>query len=181
MCMHNNIEAVDRTLKDLMYSNMSFIDKAILFLGDFRKILRVVPRGFGAFISASCFKRNPIFPLLKQLRLTRNMTLLALQQNTDANEKAIAFPKVLLNVGNGSLPQNEDRRTKNPSSINKKNTIQNLSRAVFSRLHQIYESTAWLISRATITCKSRFLSDINETVMESFPGEAREHLCCGTV
>lgn len=39
--IRNNIEAADRTLKDLMHSNMTFGGKAALFLENFRQMLFV--------------------------------------------------------------------------------------------------------------------------------------------
>lgn len=46
--------------------------------------------------------------------------------------------------------------------------------AVFSELDQNYKNTGWLISRDILTFKNRFLSDINQTGVESFLVKARE-------
>lgn len=181
MCMRSNIEGVDRTGKNLMRCNISFAGKAILFLGYFRQILPVVQRGSKALILALCFERSPLSPLLKMLRLTTDMRLLALQQNTDADEEALAFLIFSLDVGNESRPRTEDYRFEFPSSTHKKNTIQNLCDVVFSRLDQTYENTEWLISRAMKTCKNRFFSDINKSVIKSFPEELQDYLSCDTV
>lgn len=91
MCIRNNIEAIDRTLKQLMRSNMSFGGRVILFCGDFRQVLPIIQCGSKARVLVSCFKRSPLFLLLKVLRLRTNMKILALQQNADANEVALAF------------------------------------------------------------------------------------------
>lgn len=118
MCMQNNFEPVDRILKDLMRICMSFRGKAILFLGDFRKTLPVDPRCFRARVLASCFRKSSLFPLLIVLRLTTNMSLLALQQDAGADEEAIRFPKLLLGVENESLPQSKDDQIEFLSSVN---------------------------------------------------------------
>lgn len=120
--MHNNIEAVDRTLKDLLRRSMSFGGKALLFLGDLRQILLVVPRSFEDHILASCFKRNSLFSLPKVLYLTTNMRLLAFQQNAEADDGTLAFPKYLSDVENGSPLHTEDYKIELPSSIKRSNS-----------------------------------------------------------
>lgn len=67
MCMRHNMETAGRILKDLMHRNIAFGGKAMLFRGDFRQILPVVPLGSRARIAASCLKSSHIFPLLDVL------------------------------------------------------------------------------------------------------------------
>lgn len=64
MCMCHSIEAVDRTLKDLMRSKLAFAGKVKIFSGDFLQILPVVPRGCRARVATSCFSRSLVFPFL---------------------------------------------------------------------------------------------------------------------
>ena len=52
-------EAVDRTIRDIRDSyNQAFGGLTVLFGGDFRQCLPVVPRGSSAQIVASCLKRS---------------------------------------------------------------------------------------------------------------------------
>lgn len=150
--MQDNIEALDRTLKDVMRSHFYFEGKATLFLGDFRQILSVFSRGSETLISTSYFKRSPLFSLLKLLRLTTNMNLLNLKQYAAVNEEALGFPKYLLDAGNGSLSRTADFKVELLSSVNRKNTIQKLFGTIFSGLDQKYVNTEWLILRAITTC-----------------------------
>lgn len=130
------------------------MEQSLPFFGDFRLILPDVSRGFRAHILASCFKRSLLFPLFKGLRLTTNMRLLALQQDTVADEEGLQLSKLLLDVWNESLPHFEVYRTKLPSSIKKKNRIKNICDAVFYGLDQNYKNTEWLICRAIIASKT---------------------------
>ena len=45
MCHKFSFEALDKSLKDIMHNNRPFGGKVIVFCGDFRQILPVVPRG----------------------------------------------------------------------------------------------------------------------------------------
>ena len=45
MCHRYSIEALDKSLQDIMHNNNPFGGKVIVFCGDFRQILLVVPRG----------------------------------------------------------------------------------------------------------------------------------------
>ena len=52
-------EAVDRTIRDIRDSyNQAFGGLTVLFGGDFRQCLPVVPHGSSAQIVASCLKRS---------------------------------------------------------------------------------------------------------------------------
>lgn len=134
MCMHHNIESVDRTIKHLMHSNIAFGGTAMLFSGDFWQMLLVVQCGSWARTVASCFQRSPIFLFLTVLRLSTNMYLVALQQDPNAHEEVLAFPKILLNVGNGSHLQTEDCKIRHPSAINRKDAIHEMCGANFLSL-----------------------------------------------
>ena len=45
MCHKFTFEALDKSLKDIMHNNQPFGGKVIVFCGDFRQILPIVPRG----------------------------------------------------------------------------------------------------------------------------------------
>ena len=45
MCHKFNFETLDKNLKDIMHNDRLFGGKVIVFCGDFRQILPVVPRG----------------------------------------------------------------------------------------------------------------------------------------
>lgn len=63
------------------------------------------------------FQERSLFPLLKVLRLSASMGLLALQQNNDVYDKAITFEKFFLDAENGRLPKTDDYGTKLPSFV----------------------------------------------------------------
>ena len=73
------IKAVDRLLKDLMKAknpaleHMPFSGKVVVFGGNYRQCLPIVPRGSRAATVAASFKRCSLWQELMQLCLTINM------------------------------------------------------------------------------------------------------------
>lgn len=55
------LEAIDRCLKDLMDTDLSFGGKTILLSGDFRQILPVIPHGSIGQIIDSCVNRSRLW------------------------------------------------------------------------------------------------------------------------
>jgi hypothetical protein len=99
-----NFEAVDRLLEDIMgaddptLEHVLFGGKVVVFGGDFRQILPVVPNGTPAQIIADCITSFYIWQGVKVLTLVENMRV------RGANQEAVDFARMLLAVGNGDPP-----------------------------------------------------------------------------
>ena len=91
-CHRHNIEAVDRTLQDLMETDELFGGKVVCLAGDTRQTLPIVKRGGRAAIVNACIQMSPIFPKLKKCNLTETM-------RTDKDK--IEFSEYLLILGEG--------------------------------------------------------------------------------
>jgi ATP-dependent DNA helicase PIF1 len=92
-------ETLDRTLQDLMSGTSKadniFGGKVVVFGGDFRQILPVIPRGTSSEIVNSSINASYIWDHCKVLTLTKNMRLR--QGATDPESKEIeVFSKWLL-------------------------------------------------------------------------------------
>ena len=98
------VEAVVRTLRAIMEKPLGpFGRKSILFSGDFRQILPIVPRGSCGMVVHLCLKSSPIFKDLKLLHLTENMQLQSQTDDPNADEGALNYPNYLLEIGEGKL------------------------------------------------------------------------------
>ena len=79
------IKAADWLLKDVMKSKNPVLEhtplsgKVVVFGGDYRQYLPIVPRGSRAATVAASFKRCSLWQVLTQLRLTINMRAHLLQ------------------------------------------------------------------------------------------------------
>ena len=98
-CHRFNVEAVDRTLQDIMESDKLFGGKVVCLAGDPRQTLPVVKRGSRAAIVNACIQMSSIFPKLTKCFLTENM-------RTDPEEKE--FTDYLLKLGEGKEEIFED-------------------------------------------------------------------------
>jgi hypothetical protein len=98
------IEALDRTLRDIMkqinriYEEMPFGNKIVLFGGDFRQILPVIPNGTEQDIVNSCLKNSQLWSFIRTIKLTINMRV---QKDNENDATARDFVQFLLRVGEG--------------------------------------------------------------------------------
>lgn len=96
-------EAVDRTLRDLHKSDEWFGGIPVVFAGDFRQCLPVVPKGSPSQILVSSIIHVPFWKDVQALRLKINMRLLRQYERMTPLEHhtAESFAKWLLTVGEG--------------------------------------------------------------------------------
>jgi ATP-dependent DNA helicase PIF1 len=111
MAHKNCFEALDATMKDIMSKHNNskeiFGGKVIVFGGDFRQILPVVPRGTRSDIVHSSINASYIWDHVEVLTLNQNMRL---QCGSSAIEKQQMdeFSKWLLRVGEGKVNNPND-------------------------------------------------------------------------
>ena len=92
--------SVNRLLQHLMNSTAYFGGKKIIFSGDFRQCLPIIPKQGRAVITSEILKECPWWPHCRQLRLSENERLKRFGVNA-ANTRLAEF---LVKVGNGTVP-----------------------------------------------------------------------------
>lgn len=72
---HRHIfEAVDRTLRDIIQNESEvFGGKTVVFGGDFRQVLPVIPKTTQGQLENACIKNSILWDSVETLRLTENM------------------------------------------------------------------------------------------------------------
>jgi hypothetical protein len=141
------IEAVDRTLRDIMEKDQPLGGIFVLFGGDFRQVLPVIEGGSRAQIVNSCFKKSYLWGHGKQFKLTENMRV----QESETTHK-----EFLLSVGAGLdtlIPIPLDLKTNN-------NQLEELIEFVYPNLRN--PGTDSII----LTTKNRTVDMINSLVIE---------------
>ncbi|XP_022172105.1 ATP-dependent DNA helicase PIF2-like, partial [Myzus persicae] len=99
------IEALNRSLIDLTGKNDIMGRITIVFSGDFRQILPVVPRGTKTDEIRACIKSSILWEHVIRLKLTSNIRV-QLSKEQDSDE----FSKFLLDIGEGKLPIDENEQ-----------------------------------------------------------------------
>lgn len=171
-------EALDRTLKDIMTgsssSSKNFGGKVVVFGGDFRQILPVIPRGSRSDIIHATINSSYIWDHCQVLRLTKNMRL---QQNiqTSNDSELEQFSKWILNVGDGKLSEPNDGYADIdiPSELlitNFDNPLQAIVQSTYPNLRKNYKDPQFLQSRAILAGTIETVDAINEYIMELIPG-----------
>ena len=94
------LEAADRTFQWLRGSEKPFGGITMVFSGDWRQILTVVPHGSRTEIVGRCLKSSYMWRDVKLLRLTENMRT---RQATGGQDEA-DFATFLLNLGEEKIP-----------------------------------------------------------------------------
>ncbi|KAK7301999.1 hypothetical protein RJT34_12876 [Clitoria ternatea] len=104
-------EAFDKTLKDIMSNsnngNSPFGGKVIVFGGDFRQILPVIPRGNRSDIVNATINASYLWQHCHMLTLTKNMRLQNNLSNSNAEELR-EFSQWILDVGDGKIGESND-------------------------------------------------------------------------
>jgi len=148
------LEALDRTLKEIMSSKKKFGGKVIVFGGDFRRILHVIPRGNRSDIVYATINSSYIWDSCGVLTLTKNMCQQQYALSTDSQELGM-FSDWLLKVGERRLAEPNDGNAEIdiPTEFliqNWENPIQDIFWEYLSRFLQ------WLQQSWLFTTKSNY-------------------------
>ena len=178
------LEALERTLRDIMGLDIPFGGKVILLAGDFRQILPVVKLGSRAQIIQASIKKSPLWHHFKTFTLTENMRILAAGSDLRLQQ----FDEWLLRVGNGTiahcnsdsdyvvLPEERCIQINNQNQLTLKASMANLVNAIFPNLRERYTDRLWVSSSAILCPKNADVDEINKYCTSLLPGG--EILCC---
>ncbi|XP_045792116.1 uncharacterized protein LOC123886886 [Trifolium pratense] len=179
-------EALERTLRDVMssYKNSDTIfgGKVIVFGGDFRQILPVVPRGSRSDIVNASINSSKIWDHCKVLTLTKNMRL---QGNGNCDELK-KFSEWILKVGEGKLAVPNDGYAdidipKDLLILDYDDPIHAIVHSTYPNLIEHYKSANFLQSRAILASTIEVVEQINSYVLTLIPGESKDYYSCDSI
>nr|XP_027082661.1 uncharacterized protein LOC113704998 [Coffea arabica] len=166
MAKKETIEAFDELLKDLMETADPFGGKVVVFGGDFRQPLPVIQGATKDQLIQASLLHSSLWSKMHKIKLTQNM-------------RAVldpAFSQFLLAVGEGSEPIDADNQICLPSHMvipfhNMKESFDRLVAYTFPDL-KLYSSDPYeMISRCILTPKNTSVEDINDMMIQRFPGQ----------
>lgn len=152
------LEGVDALLKDLCGNDQPFGGKVVILGGDFRQIPPVVRGSAAATVEAN----------LKRSSLWHKFTILSLSINIRANADP-AFAELLMQVGNGEYPHDENAQIKVPDCmISGGNLIEEIYGDTLAE--QDYEE---IPKRAILCPKNKDCFHTNEQILKILPGDEK--------
>ncbi|CAL8991776.1 unnamed protein product [Prunus brigantina] len=155
MAHRHAFEALDRTFRDIIDVDLPFGGKTMIFGGDFRQVLPVIPKGTKSeLIQASVI-----------LKLRQNMRSRNDQQ----------FSQFLLRVGDGEEPVVGDDMIRVPECMvipwENELSINEFIYQVFPNLEDHINDASYMVERAVITPTNEDVDMLNEKMINMFPGE----------
>ncbi|KRH33055.2 hypothetical protein GLYMA_10G096000v4 [Glycine max] len=163
MCHKFAFEALDKSLKDIMQNNLPFGGKIMVFGGDFRQILPIVPKGNCSDIVHATINASYIWDHCQILKLTKNMRLLSNVPQQPNNEELKQFSHWLLDIGDGKIGQYNDGFSEItiPNEFLIKNyddPIHAIVEATYPSLIDNYSDTDYLQKRVVLASKKKLLT-----------------------
>jgi hypothetical protein len=177
VAMHKDeIETVDRTLKDLMKTNDHFGGKTVIFSGDFRQTLPVVKAGVYPRSEHATLKSSGLWPYISVHSLKDNIRLgIGIQSLSNKQNKS--FAQELLEIGEGrkqnQVAENIQLGTISVDFQKKAIICYNLAishvyRSMSQRLNQDYGSYAkYLGERIILTTLNRDAAKVNRAMVSN--------------
>ena len=182
------LEALNRTLQDIMKNDAVFGGKLLILAGDFRQILPVVRRGRRPDIVDACMTKSPLWRHCVKLQLKINMRAMIAASNGTCKDKTrvTQYANWLIQLGEGQL-----EKAKHPiyhdaiviPSALCANSEEEIINHVYERVDQPQQHTnpEWLKERAILTSTNNDVDRLNEIIMAKLPGASTLLVSADTV
>ena len=159
------IEALDRSLQDLLTSNKPFGGITFLFGGDFRQTLPVIPKASQEQIVGATLHRSALWSNVQILHLSKNMRL------HDGEEEWANF---LLDIGNGRYQTSTNPTATLPNGMRCGDNVESLINFVYPNLKDSNtHSDQFFLERAILSCRNDDVDDLNHAILSVFPGDLK--------
>ena len=179
------VEAFNRSLQDIMHSDLPFGGKCVVMGGDFRQILPVIPKASRSDIVAACINSSSLWHYCQIYHLTINMRL---QSSNDPilREKIKSFSDWLLSIGDGKLGSTTDGvdEIEFPEKLilkSRADPVHAISHWTYDGLLQNLSSSSYFNDRAILAPTIEMVNQVNDYMCGLLPGELVEYLSCDTV
>ncbi|OMP07463.1 DNA helicase PIF1, ATP-dependent [Corchorus olitorius] len=189
-------EALDKSLRDILSvvntenHDRAFGGMTMVFGGDFRQILPVIPGGNKSQILNASISSSGLWSECVVLKLNQNMRLQASQLDQVSREEYRDFAHWLLQVGDGNLPSlistpdEEGNWIKIPHDLlihTEGDPIQVIANEIYHDLQNHYADSAYIKERAIVTPYNDTVDQINSHILDQIPGDARTYLSADTL
>lgn len=174
------IEALHRSLQDIMDNDLIFGGKSVILSGDFRQCLPVIKgANRGATVAAS-LKRSFLWKHFNVKQLTENMRIL-----TSQDPWLERFDSWTVSIGNGTINTFEGTNMieipddmfmkieggSNGDVTSQELSMNNLAKQVYPNIETNYKKKGWMDGRAILAPTNKQVDAINNLITDSFPGK----------
>ncbi|KAK7312898.1 hypothetical protein VNO77_37136 [Canavalia gladiata] len=179
-------EAVDKTFKDILRfsnphsSHKPFGGKVIVFCGDFRQILPVIPKGSRQDVVHATINSSYLWKFCEVLTLTKNMRLQGQCTNYQENDLN-AFSKWILAIGEGTIGDEIDDTLE--LHIPDEFLIHECVDPVASIVQETYPDfinnaniADYFHNRAILAPTNDIVKKVNDYMLHLMPGESRTYI-----
>ncbi|XP_074282847.1 uncharacterized protein LOC141607394 [Silene latifolia] len=166
MAKRQSIEYFEKILRGVCSSTEMFGGKIVVFGGDFRQVLPIIPKSTLQKAINSSFVMSPLWHELERLHLTVNMRVMG----------DPAFCDFVLSVGNGSHPYENGKDFKLPRSIfisgrEETTLIEQLIDTIYPDIQQLNINPSLTTKRAILIPKNDDTQMINSILVSRQEGE----------
>ena len=179
MAHRYQMEALDRTLRDIMSCEKPFGGKVIVLSGDFRQCLPVIPHASRAEIVNAALNRSPLWNNFTIFQLKENMRV---QMSNDVD--SVWFDKFTLSLGNGSeetvnntdmvkLPDDMCLKIHPNTAVDheaEKKSMKAIIEFAYPNLLRNFSKKGWMEGRAILAPTNKQVDQINNLIADTFPG-----------
>ncbi|KAI0497090.1 hypothetical protein KFK09_023418 [Dendrobium nobile] len=156
MVKRTAIETLDRTMKDIMNSSISFGGKVIVFGGDFRQVLPVVRRASRSETISYSMVKSYLWEDIEVFKLKENM-----RARTDH-----LFSEFILRIGNGDEEEIEDGLVHIPNEMmieysNNEASEHSLICTIFPSLCENFSSSEYIMERLNLMESSNLIKSLS--------------------
>ena len=184
-------EALDRSLRDILRRSRydtcedPFGKMTMVFGGDFRQVLPVIPKGSREDIVTASLRKSYLWQYCTVLKLTANMRLTVGSRPEDVNEIR-EFADWILKVGDGEVgdPNDGEVSIDVPSEIlidAADDPVQSIIDFTYPNLLDNIDDPTYFQEKAILAPTNELVDSINERLLDKFPGEEMVYLSCDSV
>ncbi|CAH9128946.1 unnamed protein product, partial [Cuscuta epithymum] len=179
-------EALDRTLRDILrFQNprsleIPFGGKTIVFGGDFRQILPVIPKGTRQDIVNASINSSYLWQHTHVMCLTKNLRLLHLPAN-DQTEYLVKFSEWIASIGDGTIggPNDGFVEIEIPDEFLLKDfddPIAKMVDCIYPSFDSVHEDPNYLKNRAILAPTLQVVDSINDYMLSLNGSEMKTYL-----
>ncbi|XP_057246964.1 uncharacterized protein LOC125491907 [Beta vulgaris subsp. vulgaris] len=184
-------EALDMSLKAIMQAvdrdnlHRPFGGKVVVFGGDLRQILPVIPKGTRQDIVFATLNSSFLWDSCKVLKLTRNMRLQSCSSSSTANEIR-DFSEWILSVGDGRAGGPNDGEvdieiTEDILIDGGDDPISSIVDSTYPSLTDHLWEAKYFQERAILAPTNEIVEKVNDHVLSTIPGDEKIYLSCDAI